>query len=142
MLIFLHYVTVIWLVLCRPEATENLSYVGRKAFPTLRYRIIQLFASDYLNVFTTGFHYAFGVAIIAMVISLTIYLLNKRNFPDPSKKAVASSASSATVEMSIQEVKQRMYALFAVFGVVIFFWFSFHQNGLTLTYFAKEYTDL
>ena len=35
-----------------------------------------------------------------------------------------------------------MYALFAVFGVVIFFWFSFHQNGLTLTYFAKEYTDL
>jgi len=100
------------------------------------------FASDYLNVFTTGFHYAFGVAIIAMVISLTIYLLNKRNFPDPSKRAVASSASSATVEMSIQEVKQRMYALFAVFGVVIFFWFSFHQNGLTLTFFAKEYTDL
>ena len=33
-------------------------------------------------------------------------------------------------------------ALFAVFGVVIFFWFSFHQNGLTLTFFAKEYTDL
>jgi POT family proton-dependent oligopeptide transporter len=25
---------------------------------------------------------------------------------------------------------------------VIFFWFSFHQNGLTLTYFAKDYTDL
>lgn len=44
--------------------------------------------------------------------------------------------------MSAQEVRQRMYALFAVFGVVIFFWFSFHQNGLTLTYFAKEYTDL
>ena len=141
MLIFLHYVTVIWLVLCRPEATETYHTLV-ESFPTLRYRIIQLFASDYLNVFTTGFHYAFGVAIIAMVISLTIYLLNKRNFPDPSKKAVASSASSATVEMSIQEVKQRMYALFAVFGVVIFFWFSFHQNGLTLTYFAKEYTDL
>ena len=85
---------------------------------------------------------ASNAPVIFLVISLTIYLLNKRNFPDPSKKAVASSASSATVEMSIQEVKQRMYALFAVFGVVIFFWFSFHQNGLTLTYFAKEYTDL
>ena len=68
--------------------------------------------------------------------------MNKKNFPDPSKKTVASSASSTVVEMSAQEVKQRMYALFAVFGVVIFFWFSFHQNGLTLTYFAKEYTDL
>ena len=124
-----------------PEATETYHTLVEKASnaPVQDYTA---FASDYLNVFTTGFHYAFGVAIIAMVISLTIYLLNKRNFPDPSKKAVASSASSATVEMSIQEVKQRMYALFAVFGVVIFFWFSFHQNGLTLTYFAKEYTDL
>jgi len=45
-------------------------------------------------------------------------------------------------EMDIKEVKQRLYALFAVFAVVIFFWFSFHQNGLTLTYFAKDYTDL
>ena len=44
--------------------------------------------------------------------------------------------------MDIKEVKQRLYALFAVFAVVIFFWFSFHQNGLTLTYFAKDYTDL
>lgn len=35
-----------------------------------------------------------------------------------------------------------MHALFAVFGVAIFFWFSFHQNGLTLTCFAKEHTDL
>lgn len=25
---------------------------------------------------------------------------------------------------------------------MIFFWFSFHQNGLTLTYFAKDYTRL
>ncbi|MDE7153180.1 MAG: hypothetical protein K2O00_01895 [Muribaculaceae bacterium] len=30
----------------------------------------------------------------------------------------------------------------AVFGIVIFFWFSFHQNGLTLTMFAKDYTQL
>lgn len=45
-------------------------------------------------------------------------------------------------EMDPAEVKQRLYALFAVFAVVIFFWFSFHQNGLTLTYFAKDYTDL
>jgi len=32
--------------------------------------------------------------------------------------------------------------LLAVFAVVIFFWFSFHQNGLTLTFFAKDYTNL
>ena len=101
-----------------------------------------LFRSDYLNVFTTGFHYAFAIAIIAMIVSLVIYIVNKRNFPDPSKKEQAKSGETAGVEMDVQEVKQRILALFAVFGVVIFFWFSFHQNGLTLTFFAKEYTDL
>ena len=40
------------------------------------------------------------------------------------------------------EIKQRIYALFAVFGVVIFFWMSFHQNGYSLTYFARDYVDL
>ncbi len=44
--------------------------------------------------------------------------------------------------MDAKEIKQRLYALLAVFGVVIFFWFSFHQNGLTLTMFARDYTDL
>ena len=34
-----------------------------------------------------------------------------------------------------------MTALFLVFAVVIFFWMAFHQNGLTLTYFAAEFTE-
>ena len=97
------------------------------------------FANAYLNVFSTGFHYAFAVAIVAMLVSLVIFVVNKAKFPDPSKK-VAAAKNAEVVEMSAQEVKQRMMALFAVFGVVIFFWFSFHQNGLTLTFFAKEYT--
>lgn len=100
------------------------------------------FANAYLNVFSTGFHYAFAVAIIAMAVSLIIYVTNKRRFPNPGSKETAGKASADAVEMSPQEVKQRILALFAVFGVVIFFWFSFHQNGLTLTLFAKEYTDL
>lgn len=99
------------------------------------------FAKEYLNLFATGFHYAFAVAIIAMLISLVVYLINKKNFPDP-KSAYDTTTGAAITEMDIKEVKQRLYALFAVFAVVIFFWFSFHQNGLTLTYFAKDYTNL
>ncbi|WP_430812573.1 MULTISPECIES: peptide MFS transporter [unclassified Carboxylicivirga] len=101
------------------------------------------FSTKYLNVFTTGFHYAFGIAALAMVTSLVIFLINKRTYPDP--KSANSSANEFTkeeVKMEAAEIRQRMYALFAVFGVVIFFWFSFHQNGLTLTYFARDYTDL
>ncbi|MDR1502355.1 MAG: peptide MFS transporter [Prevotella sp.] len=107
---------------------------------------LTLFANEYLGVFNTGFHYAFGIAIFAMLISLTIYTINKKRFPDPAlKKAVKKDVSTEIVEapvMDANEVKQRLYALFAVFAVVIFFWFSFHQNGLTLTFFANDYTDL
>jgi proton-dependent oligopeptide transporter, POT family len=98
------------------------------------------FAKEYLNLFATGFHYAFAVAIGAMLISLVIYVINKKNFPNP--KSASDKSFSNAVEMDATEVKQRLYALFAVFAVVIFFWFSFHQNGLTLTFFAKDYTNL
>ena len=100
------------------------------------------FANEYLNVFTTGFHYAFAVAIFAMLISLVVFITNKNRFPDPANKKVVAENGEAIVEMDVKEVKQRLYALFAVFAVVIFFWFSFHQNGLTLTYFAKDFTNL
>ncbi|MFO7940345.1 MAG: peptide MFS transporter [Bacteroidales bacterium] len=103
---------------------------------------LDAFANQYLNVFTTGFHYAFAIAVGAMAISLFIYLGNKNKFPNVKKKTVANLAGTDDTEMSTKEIKQRLYALFAVFGVVIFFWFSFHQNGLTLTFFARDYTDL
>jgi POT family proton-dependent oligopeptide transporter len=102
------------------------------------------FSTKYLDVFTTGFHYAFGIAVLAMVASLVVFLINKRTYPDPKNK-VKSSENNYTkeeVKMEAAEIKRRMFALLAVFGVVIFFWFSFHQNGLTLTYFARDYTDL
>lgn len=99
------------------------------------------FSNEYLNVFNEGFHYAFGVAIIAMAISTVVFLMNKKNFPNPKVKAAAGEITDE-IKMEAKEVAQRMYALLAVFGVVIFFWFSFHQNGLTLTMFARDYTDL
>lgn len=101
------------------------------------------FANDYLNVFTTGYHYAFGVAVLAMLVSLTVYMINKKRFPDPALKKVTVNIESAEdTKMSIQEVKQRLYALFAVFAVVVFFWLSFHQNGASLTIFAKDYINM
>lgn len=100
------------------------------------------FANEYLNIFNTGFHYAFAAAIVAMFISIAIYIANKKKLPDPSKKTAATAEAKAEIQMSSTEIRQRIYALFAVFAVVIFFWFSFHQNGVTLTFFANDYTDL
>ncbi len=106
------------------------------------------FANDYLTAFNTGFHYAFSVAIIAMVISLVIFMIYKNILPNPASKKVVAKDDKAPVytkeeiKQDAKEIKQRIMALFAVFAIVIFFWFSFHQNGLTLTMFAKDYTLL
>ena len=100
------------------------------------------FSNEYLNVFNTGFHYAFGIAIVAMIISLVIFSINRSKFPDVKKVSDHTGEITEEIKMEAKEVAQRMYALLAVFGVVIFFWFSFHQNGLTLTFFAKDYTLL
>lgn len=99
------------------------------------------FSTKYLDAFNTGFHYAFLTAVGAMIISLFIFLFTKKMLPNPQAKTkVAMSADQ--IRQDAKEIKQRIMALFAVFGIVIFFWFSFHQNGLTLTMFAKDYTLL
>ncbi len=128
-----------------PEAQETLIKVGNEVSnTTVTTDTLDAFVHNYLNIFVTGFHYAFGVAIIAMGISFTVWMINRKNFPNPrsAKQRKADAEASDAPQMDIKEVKQRLYALFAVFGVVIFFWFSFHQNGLTLTYFARDYTNL
>ena len=131
-----------------PEALASFEKLATKV-STIPVTSLEVFARKYLDTFVSGFHFAFGVAIIAMLISLIIYLMNKRYFPTPKKVVVTkeeeeakSKLSAEEIKMGAKEVKQRMYALFAVFGVVIFFWFSFHQNGLTLTFFARDYTLL
>jgi POT family proton-dependent oligopeptide transporter len=53
-------------------------------------------------------------------------------------KGVASGVSLET--LTPKQIKDRVVALVLVFAVVIFFWMSFHQNGLTMTFFARDYT--
>ena len=106
------------------------------------------FVNKYLDVFNHGFHYAFFATIFAIGISVVIYLINRNIFPNPAEKITANnnaekkSISKEEISMNVTEIRQRIYALFAVFGVVIFFWLSFHQNGYSLTYFARDYVNL
>lgn len=142
------------------------------------------FANSYLDVFSRGYNYAFGIAAVAMVISLLVYISFNKLLPNKEKPAKTSSNSANTIEFEIQPLiysliamgifafglhfivgwasglafglfagfvtwilttaKKDEYArvssLILVFVVVIFFWMSFHQNGLTLTLFARDYT--
>ncbi|MCM1290890.1 MAG: peptide MFS transporter [Prevotella sp.] len=102
---------------------------------------ISAFCSQYLEVFNTGIHYSFFASVGAMLISLIIFLVTKNGLPTPGKKSAAETAqySSEEKKAMAREIKQRMAALFAVLGIAIFFWFSFHQNGTSLSLFARDF---
>ena len=57
-----------------------------------------------------------------------------------SAKQVAATGAKVE-ELTPEQTKKRIVALCLVFAVVIFFWMAFHQNGLTLTYFANEFVN-
>ncbi|MHB9056472.1 MAG: peptide MFS transporter [Paludibacteraceae bacterium] len=99
------------------------------------------FCQQYLNVFNTGVHYSFIASVLAMLISLAIFIATKKRFPNPVKKAVQTVGDYTPEEKAAmaKEIKQRLYALFAVLGIAIFFWFSFHQNGQSLSVFARDF---
>ncbi|MDR1199849.1 MAG: peptide MFS transporter [Prevotellaceae bacterium] len=98
------------------------------------------FCSNYIGIFNTGIHYSFIASIVAMLISLVIFLINKNTLPNPVKKSVKVDTYSAEEKIAMaKEIRQRIFALFAVLGVVIFFWFAFHQNGVSLSFLARDF---
>lgn len=99
------------------------------------------FSSQYIDVFNTGVHFSFIASVAAMLISLIIFFMTKKKFPQPTKKAKAETVNYTAEEKQAmaKEIKQRMAALFAVLGIAIFFWLSFHQNGQSLTVFARDF---
>ena len=104
---------------------------------------LSTFCTQYLDVFNTGIHYSFIASVVAMLVSLTIFVLSKKIFPNPEKKEAVAVAGYTEEEKRTmaKEIKQRMYALFAVLGIAVFFWFSFHQNGMSLSYFARDFVQ-
>ena len=88
-----------------------------------------------------AYHFSFAVACAALIVSMAIYYVFRPTFRhvEGGKRQNAAAATNEK-ELTPAETKQRVIALCLVFAVVIFFWMAFHQNGLTLTYFADEFT--
>ena len=91
----------------------------------------------------TAYHFAFAVACVSLIVSIAVYYAFRRTFrhvEGNTKKEETEAEKQPVEQLSKQETKSRIIALCLVFAVVIFFWMAFHQNGLTLTFFANEYT--
>ncbi len=103
------------------------------------------FASNYISTLSTGYSYAFAIACGSLIVSFLIYFLGRRTYAhiltDRKLPGAAKTAAAAGPELTPAQTKQRVVALLLVFAVVIFFWMVFHQNGATLTEFAKSCTS-
>ena len=100
------------------------------------------FANNYIESLSTAYNYGFGVACISLVLSMAIYLCCRSWFKhaDVNTKQAKAMGDTNVVELTPEQTRSRMTALFMVFAVVIFFWMSFQQSGLCLTFFARDYT--
>ncbi|MDY4551678.1 MAG: peptide MFS transporter [Parabacteroides sp.] len=99
------------------------------------------FCNDYIAHLSEAYNYGFGVACISLIISMAIYMGCRSTFKhaDINTKQVAGSQVQQE-ELTPAQTKERIVALCLVFAVVLFFWMAFHQNGLTMTFFARDYT--
>ena len=99
------------------------------------------FCTTYIDKLSEAYNYGFGVACISLVASMAIYVIFRSTFKhaDYNSKQ-AKPANVHEEELTPAQTKERIVALLLVFAVVIFFWMAFHQNGLTMTFFARDYT--
>ena len=91
-----------------------------------------------------AYHLAFAVACVSLIVSIAIYYAFRplyRHVEGGNKTAAVQAVEQPVEELSKEDTKARIVALCLVFAVVIFFWMAFHQNGLSLTYFADEFTQ-
>lgn len=103
------------------------------------------FATNYISTLSTGYSYAFAIACGSLIVSFLIYFLGRRTYAhiltDKKQPGAAKAVAESGPELTPTQTKQRVVALLLVFAVVIFFWMVFHQNGATLTEFAKSCTS-
>ena len=100
------------------------------------------FCTTYIDQLSVAYNLGFGVACISLIFSVAIYFACRSWFKHADVNAKqASTKNENVVELTPKQTKDRMVALFLVFAVVIFFWMAFHQNGSSLTYFARDYTQ-
>ena len=94
--------------------------IDNKSAHTGRVLIVSLLlmaVTTFLIQLIPGLDYKFGLAI-GLFVAFVSYIF----------------------QIATKEERPRVISLILVFIVVIFFWMSFHQNGLTLTFFARDYT--
>ena len=130
-----------------PEKTAELEYLA-STMEGAAGMDMATFSQHYIDSLSTAYNGGFAVACVSLILSVCIYFGCRKWFKHAdvnAKQAQAAAAASGTTvpaepELTPAQTKSRVTALLLVFAVVIFFWMAFHQNGATMTLFARDYT--
>ena len=116
--------------------------IGAMFAPTAAIAIMNWAQEDLGISSADSYHFAFAVACASLIVSIAIYYAFKGWFSHVLE-GEGKKSDKAKVEDTLTpaETTERIICLCLVFAVVIFFWMAFHQNGLTLTFFARDYTQ-
>lgn len=101
------------------------------------------FSNYYIEHLASSYNMGFAVACVSLILSMGIYFAGRKWFKhaDVNAKQAAAAGNAPVVELTPQQTRERVVALCMVFAVVIFFWMAFQQNGQSLTWFARDYTQ-
>jgi len=116
--------------------------IGALFAPTAAVKIKEYAEATWGFSSNDAYHFSFAVACASLILSIAIYYAFRSTFrhAEGGKKDAVKADTVKEPELSKDETKQRIIALCLVFAVVVFFWMAFHQNGLSLTFFADEFT--
>ena len=124
-----------------PENTGKLQELMGQ-MPGIEGMDLAAFSQYYIDHLASAYNMGFAVACISLIVSIAIYFACRSWFKHADVNAKQAAASNAPVaELTPKQTKERITALVMVFAVVIFFWMAFHQNGQSLTWFARDYTQ-
>jgi len=118
--------------------------IGALFAPTAAIRIKEYAENSLGYSSNDAYHFSFAVACVSLILSMAIYYAFRSTFRhvEGNTGTAKNGEKQAEIqELTPKETKERIIALCLVFAVVIFFWMAFHQNGLSLTYFADEFTE-
>ena len=126
-----------------PENTEKLTSLASQ-MPDASIASMDMagFSQYYIDHLSSAYNMGFAVACLSLIASIAIYFGCRNWFKHADVNAKQAAASATPVkELTKEQEKSRITALILVFAVVIFFWMAFHQNGQSLTWFARDYTQ-
>ncbi len=130
----------------RKDSAFTIFYMGINIGAFIAPLVCGLFEGDFSN--PSRFRWGFLIACIAMVISVILFVVLKNKYLVTSDGEPIGLAQSdkpkSQQEQSKPLTRQEKYNICVIFIValfVIFFWASYEQAGVSLTYFVNQQTD-